>query len=119
MRRLTALVVFLGLANLVFVQAGSACPLVPMDGSAATAAMTGHEGHDMTSATGDEMLRSMPDESTSHSSTCPAMNACVVTLDLASAPLAAFHALHLHVTGGSDDRPASLTAVPELPPPRA
>jgi hypothetical protein len=119
MRRLIALVAFLGLANLVFVQAGSACPLIPMGGSAATSALTGHEGHDMSGVTGEEMLRSMPDESTSDSSTCPAMNACVVTLDLASASLAAFHALHLHVTGGSDDRPASLTAVPELPPPRA
>lgn len=119
MRRLIALVAFLGLANLVFVQAGSACPLVPMGDSATAAALTGHEGHDMTGAAGDEMLRSMPDESTSHSSTCPAMNACVVTLDLASASLNAFHAQHLHVTGGSDERPASLTALPELPPPRA
>jgi hypothetical protein len=121
MRRVIAVFSLLCLANLVFVQSGSACPLTP-PGDSAAVSHTGHEGHDMTGATSGsmnhEMVQSAPDESASHSSTCPAMNACLVTLDATSEPAGAAPDAHVHIVGGSDDRPVSLTAAPELPPPR-
>jgi hypothetical protein len=47
------------------------------------------------------------------------MNACVVTLELVEEPLVAVSTRHSHVAGGTDDRPMSPTAEPEIPPPRA
>ena len=115
MRRLFALFSLLCLTNLVFVQAGSACPLTPA-AETDVGAPTGHEGHDMSGAMSHEMMQSAPDES-SHSS-CPVMNACVVTLAMVGEQPVELMGHHDRVTAASDDRPASLTAVPELPPPR-
>ena len=115
MRRLIAVLSLMGLTNLVFVQAGSACPLVAME-HATGDSVSGHEGH------GEAMSHDvppMPDETTPHGSSCPAMNACVATLDLAAERLATVAVRQPSVAGGSDDRPASLTPSPEIPPPRA
>jgi hypothetical protein len=127
LRRLIALFSLLSLTNLVFVQSGSACGLVPAaDG--ASSSLSGHDGHDMGGvashemsggAADHEMFRTMPDDATTDSSTCPVMNACVVTLELVEEPLVAVSTRHSHVAGGTDDRPMSPTAEPEIPPPRA
>ena len=119
MRRLIAALSLLSLANLVFVQSGSACPLAST-GPVETMAMTGHEGHISGDANRNhEMAQSMPDEDASHTSVCTAMSACVATLDIALERSADIESAHARVDSVSDDRPASLSSSPESPPPRA
>lgn len=119
MRRLIAALSLLSLANLVFVQTGSACPLVPVE-HVDVVEVPGHEGHGVSgAATNHELVRSMPDEDASHTSACTAMSACVATLDVASEQIADIRHVHTRIDSISDDRPASLASTPESPPPRA
>jgi phosphoribosylaminoimidazole carboxylase (NCAIR synthetase) len=47
------------------------------------------------------------------------MDRDVGALELVEEPLVAVSTRHSHVAGGTDDRPMSPTAEPEIPPPRA
>ena len=119
MRRLIAALSLLSLANLVFVQTGSACPLASAE-QADAVALTGHEGHGTSGAVANhEMMQSMPDEDVSHTSACTAMSACVATLDVAIEQIGDIRHVHTRIDSISDDRPASLASTPESPPPRA
>ena len=118
MRRLVAILSLLSLANLVFARAGAACPLSSVEPSS-TEVASGHEGHDMSAMALTQEVVQSPDETTSHHSACPAMNACVVSLEVVREEPPGLSIQVMHVAGHSDDRPASLTTTPELPPPRA
>ena len=119
MRRLIALFSLMSLTNLVFVQAGSACPLVsaPHESAAPTGVHSEHGSSD--APVSHEMVHSMPDEGSSHGSPCLAMQACVATLDVATDPVVVVVKRPMRVDGTSDERPPSLTSTPEIPPPRA
>ena len=116
MRRAIAVVSLMAVANFVFAQAGLACPLATAGhAEVASAGATSHEGHDMGPG---ESHR--PESEPTNETGCPPMGPCLVTIDLAiSEPAGAGRTHPDRILAGSDQRPASLTSTPELPPPRA
>jgi hypothetical protein len=123
MRRLIATLAFLSFANLAFVQAD--CPLA--GGSAhgrqvvaSQAGHTAHAGHAISTPIGQEGVQSVPEGAAPNNPACPMMGPCVLTVDVSgivgsSAPPRQADG----VLPSSDQLPASLTLVPEPPPPRA
>ena len=116
MRRVIAVMSLMAVANLVFAQAGLACPLASVGHTeVASAGATSHEGHDM-SLGASHHQESEPTKETG----CLTMSPCLVAIDVASSESASAGSTHPdRILAGSDRRPSSLTATPELPPPRA
>lgn len=120
MRRLLAVLSLFSLANLVFVQGSTACPLTGTEHhAAAKASASGHEGHDM-AATGHELSQPVPDDGSPHAPACLTMGPCAVTVAIASSVNSAGVSQHAAlVVATSDHLPPSAVIDPELPPPRA
>lgn len=122
MRRLIAALSLLALANLMFVQGGSACPLAGSahHEQAAAQAVAGHGGHDMSSMENHNTAQSVPEDGSSHAPACLTMGPCAMTLDLARSGVAASTAAQVdRLLAISDHLPRSAGITPELPPPRA
>lgn len=121
MRRFIAALSLLTLANVVFVQGGSACPLG--GGSHGVAATVGidhsaHEGHDA-GATQESSATELADEA-SHPLDCLTMGPCALILDVAGDDTAtAGIPCANRVVAASEHLPPSTAFAPELPPPRA
>ena len=123
MRRFVASLSLLALANLVFVQADSVCPLAESahaNHQTVSAAAPDHEGHQMGTMSEHGAAQPAPDPGSSHPSGCLTMGPCGMTLDLANSVVAAsMIAKADDVIGGSEPLPRSVGIAPDLPPPRA
>lgn len=126
MRRLIAALSLFSLANLVFVQANRECPLTggSRHVSAAGASHSqhaAHGGHAVRTPSDHDSVQSMPDGDSPKAPVCLMMGPCVLTIaDLSAIQIASVRAWHQgRVELVSDHLPASLTLVPEPPPPRA
>ena len=125
MRRLIAALGLLSFANLMVLQASGACPLSggSTHGSRSMSVMSqhsGHEGHAMAGAVGEEALQPSPASPSSHEPGCLMMGPCALALDVGRVDVAANTVAQAQrVPAGSDRLPPSLTTSPELPPPRA
>lgn len=123
MRRLIAALAFLSFANLAFVQAD--CPLAGRfahghEGAASQPGHAAHAAHAIVTANAQEGVQSVPEGAAPDHSACPMMGPCVLTVDVSG--IVGSSASPRQADGvlpSSDQVPASLTLVPEPPPPRA
>jgi len=123
MRRLIAALAFLSFADLAFVQVD--CPLARgfAHGGQVVASQpehAGHAGHAVPTPTGQEGVQTVPEGAAPNNSACPMMGPCVLTVDVSG--IVGSSAPPRQVDGvlpSADQLPASLTLVPEPPPPRA
>lgn len=124
MRRLTAALSFLALANFAIVQALSACPQdQPAARESATSAHSvdhsEHAGHSMVPV-GKETGQTEQGTSPTHEPGCLTMGQCALSIDVTLA--VAVRTFDQHVSrpvGASETQPDSRDSSPELPPPRA
>jgi len=123
MRRLIAALSLVALANLIFAQAGSTCPLArgahhAQQAPAPAAGM--HEGHDMSAMSNHDTAQSAPDRDSTHAPACLTMGPCALALDVIEVVVTVEPRPDAqNVLAGSYRLPPSLTTSPELPPPRA
>jgi hypothetical protein len=125
MRRLIAVLSLFSLANLAFVQANRDCPLsggsrhVPWAG-ASHSGHAAHGGHLANPPADQGSFQSMPDGDVPKAPVCLTMGPCALTMNVSAIHVTSVPAWHPgRVELVSDHVPASLTLVPEPPPPRA
>lgn len=122
MRRLAAFAALLAFANLSFVQAGASCAVSGNPSSAEQAVVAGHEGHaghDMPAPLHHDSFDEEPDGDATNPA-CLMMGPCALVIDVGRMVVLANGDLHKDgVLRGSDILPASPSAAPDIPPPRA
>jgi hypothetical protein len=123
-RRLIAALSLFSFANLAFVQANRACPLTggSRHASQAVASHSEHEhtGHAAKTPADQHSVHSIPDRDSRDAPVCLTMGPCALTMNVSAIQVTSIPAWHPgRVELVSDHLPASLTLVPEPPPPRA